>query len=142
MLNGQPIIQRFICCLILFKVWLKQNFFYKKDFDYSYHPIYPTIFCWLLQFLLLAMIKIQEQQALNTTIHFYFCFQTFLCILTITSSRYFVYQLPGKVENSTFSTQICPKMDIGLEFQKTNLRIRITILTILCVSIFRQNRQL
>ena len=53
-----------------------------------------------------------------------------LCILTITSSRYSVYQLPGKVENSNFSTQICPKMDLSLEFQKTNLRIRISILKI------------
>ena len=32
----------------------------------------------------------------------------------------------------TFSDQIAPKMDLGLEIQKTNVGIRITILEILC----------
>ena len=34
------------------------------------------------------------------------------------------------MENSTFLTQICLKMDLGLEFQKTNLRIKASILEI------------
>ena len=42
----------------------------------------------------------------------------------------------------TFSTQICPKMDLGLEIHKTNVAIRISILEIPCVPIFRQNGQL
>ena len=85
---------------------MKQNFFDKKDLDCNYNPIYPTFFCWLLQFLLLATIKVYEQQALNTIIHFYLCFQIFFCILTITSSRYFVYMLPDKMENSTLKIQL------------------------------------
>ena len=40
----------------------------------------------------------------------------------------------------TFSDQICPRMDLGLEIQKTNVGIRIAILEIPCVSIFRQNK--
>ena len=44
-----------------------------------------------------------------TIIHFYLRLQTFLSILAIKSSRYYVYKLPGKMENSTFSTQICLK---------------------------------
>ena len=42
----------------------------------------------------------------------------------------------------TFSAQICSKMDVGLETEKIDVGIRISILAILCVSIFRQNRQL
>ena len=73
-------------------------------------------------------------------------------MLTFTSSRYSVYQLPGKVENSSFLTQICPKngfrfgisenesqnknqhpQDLGLKFEKTNIEITINIFEILCV---------
>ena len=79
-------------------------------------------------------------------------FQTLLCILQITPSRYSVYQLPGKVQSSSFSTQICPKngfrfgiseklsqnknqhpQGLGLKFKKTNIKIRINIFKILCV---------
>ena len=42
----------------------------------------------------------------------------------------------------TFSAQIYPKKDLRLEIQKTNLRIRISILETLCVLIFKQNGQL
>ena len=55
-----------------------------------------------------------------------------------TSSRYSVCQLPGKLGNYTFSTQ---KLDLGLETQETNVGIRINILEIPCVPIFRQNGQ-
>ena len=48
----------------------------------------------------------------------------------------------AKQTTLTFLVQICPKMDLGLEIQKTNIRIRLIILEILCVSIFRQNGQL
>ena len=63
-----------------------------------------------------------------------------------------MYQLPGKVENSSFLTQICPKngfrfgisekysqnknqhpQDLCLKFEKTNIEIRINIFEILCV---------
>ena len=45
-----------------------------------------------------------------------------------------MYQLQGKVQNTTFSTQICQKkVDVDLEFQETNLRIRISILKLLSV---------
>ena len=42
----------------------------------------------------------------------------------------------------TFLAQICPKMDLGLEIQKTNVGIRITIVKMPCVPIFRKNGQL
>ena len=41
----------------------------------------------------------------------------------------------------TYSAQICPKMDLGLGIQKTNVEIRISILDIPCVPIFSQNEQ-
>ena len=62
--------------------------------------------------------------------------QIFLSILTITSLRYFVHKLLGKMENSTFLTQICLKNDLGLGFQKAQyknknyLRITTSILEI------------
>ena len=40
----------------------------------------------------------------------------------------------------TFLAQICPKMDLGLQIQKTNVGIKISILEIPCVPIFRQKR--
>ena len=42
----------------------------------------------------------------------------------------------------TFLVQICPKMDLGFEIQKTNIGIRISILEVLCVPIFRKKGQL
>ena len=42
----------------------------------------------------------------------------------------------------TFLAQICPKMDLGSEFQKTNVGIRISIVKVSCVPSFRKNKQL
>ena len=42
----------------------------------------------------------------------------------------------------TFSTQICPNMDLGLAIQNNIVGIRISILDIPCVPIFSQNEQL
>ena len=44
------------------------------------------------------------------------------------------------MENFGFSTQICPKMDLGFEIQKTNVAIRTSILEILCIPIFKQTK--
>ena len=41
-----------------------------------------------------------------------------------------------------FSAEIYPKMELGLKIQKTNAGVRINILEILCVPIFRKGRQL
>ena len=41
-----------------------------------------------------------------------------------------------------FLAQICPKIDLGLETEESNVKIRITIVKILCVPIFNQNEQL
>ena len=41
----------------------------------------------------------------------------------------------------TFLAQICPKMNLGLQLQKTNVGIRISILQIPGVPIFRQDKQ-
>ena len=42
----------------------------------------------------------------------------------------------------TFLAKICPKRKLGFETQKTNAGIRISILEIPCVPMFRQNGQL
>ena len=49
---------------------------------------------------------------------------------------------PAKQTALTFSAQICPKMDLGLEIQITNVGIRISILEMPRVPIFLQNGQL
>ena len=41
-----------------------------------------------------------------------------------------------------FLAQICPKIDLGLETEESNVKIRITIVKRLCVPIFSQNEQL
>ena len=65
-----------------------------------------------------------------------------------------MYQLSGKVGNSTFSAQICPKnrfrigilenqsqnkkqhpRDLGLNFEKTNIKKRISTIEVLCVCV-------
>ena len=50
--------------------------------------------------------------------------------------------LQTKRTTLTFLTQICPKGNLELEIHKTNVGIRISILEIPCVPIFRQNGQL
>ena len=42
----------------------------------------------------------------------------------------------------TLLAQICPKIDLGLQIQKTIVGIRISILEIPCVPIFSQNGEL
>ena len=44
----------------------------------------------------------------------------------------------AKQTTLTFLAQICPKMDIGLEIQKNNVGIRISIVKMPCVPIFRK----
>ena len=48
----------------------------------------------------------------------------------------------AKQTTLTFLAQICTKMDLGSEIQKTNAGIRIIIFEIQCMSIFGKNRQL
>ena len=51
MLNGWPIMRKFICSLDLVSTfWLKEKFFGKKDFDFNNNPIHSTFFFWLIQF--------------------------------------------------------------------------------------------
>ena len=45
------------------------------------------------------------------------------------------------LSNSTSWAQVCPKMDLGLEIQKTNVGIRISILNIPCIPLLSQNGQ-
>ena len=49
----------------------------------------------------------------------------YVCVCVCVSSNFQAKQIA-----STFSAQICPKMDLGLEIQKANVRIRISILEI------------
>ena len=145
-----PLCKSLYVVLILFQSFLirkqsktlKQNFFDKKILIATIIPFIEHSFVDWFSFLLLTTINLQEQQALNTIIHFYLFFQTLLCILTITSSRYSVYHLPGKVENSSFSTQICPKKVLGLETKKSNVGMRMNIVETLCVPNFSQTGQL
>ena len=51
-------------------------------------------------------------------------------------------QFSVKMNNSDFFTQFCPKMDLGLRNEKSNVGIRIKILEILCVPIFSQYEEL
>ena len=48
----------------------------------------------------------------------------------------------GKHTTLTFLAQICPRGNLELEIQKTNVGIRISILEIPRVPIFRKNEQL
>ena len=48
----------------------------------------------------------------------------------------------AKQTTLTILAEICPKIDFGLEIQKHNVGIRISILEIQCVPIFRQKEQL
>ena len=131
MLNGCVLCKSLYVVLILFKSFGgSKTFLMIKILIATIIPFIQYSFVDWFSFLLLASIKIYEQQALNSINHFYLFFQTLLCILAVTSYRYFSYQLSGKVENSSFSTQIFQKLGLGLEFQKTNLRIRISILKI------------
>ena len=50
--------------------------------------------------------------------------------------------LQAKWTTFNFLAQICSRMDLGLQTQKTNVGIRISILEILCLPIFKQNGQL
>ena len=47
----------------------------------------------------------------------------------------------AKETTLTFWPKICPNMNVGLEIQKTNAGIRICILAIPHVPIFKQNEQ-
>ena len=48
----------------------------------------------------------------------------------------------AKQTTLTFSVQICPKIDLGLGIQKATVRIRISIVKMPCMPIFRKNEQL
>ena len=48
----------------------------------------------------------------------------------------------AKQATLSFLTQFCPEMALGLDIQKTNFGIKISILEITCVPILRQRRQL
>ena len=54
---------------------------------------------------------------------------------------YFVH-MTTSLKTLTFLAQICPKRKLGFQIQKTNVGIRISILEIPCVPIFRQKEQI
>ena len=58
------------------------------------------------------------------------------------SLRYYVCKILDKTNNLDFFGPNLPKKEFKLEIQKTNVGIRISILEIPCVPIFRQNGQL
>ena len=118
-----------------FKVWLKQNFFYKKDFDSRYNPIYPLLFCWLLQCLLLATIKYNRNKHLIELFIFIFASKSSCVSLQSHPQDTLCTSFQEKWRIQPFWLKFAQKMDIDLEFQKTNPRIRISILEILCVCV-------
>ena len=50
------------------------------------------------------------------------------------------FNFQSKQKTLTFPRQICPKMDLRLEIEKTDIGIRISILKIHCMLIFSKNR--
>ena len=48
----------------------------------------------------------------------------------------------AKMGNFDFLSQICPKVNLGLKNEKTNVGIQITFLEILCVTVLSQNGKL
>ena len=57
------------------------------------------------------------------------------------SSRYHLCQFLVKTDNVDFFGPNLPKKELVFEIQKTNVGIKISILEILCVPIFRQSKQ-
>ena len=123
-----------------FKVWLKQNSFDKEDFDCNYNTIYLTFFCWLLQFFTFSDKKCQSNKHLIQLFIFIFASKPSFLSLQLTSSKYSVDQLPGKIKQlNIFDSKFAQKMDLGLEFQKTNVCVCVCV----CVCQFSwQNKPL
>ena len=51
-------------------------------------------------------------------------------------------QFSAELDNFEFLVQICPKMDLGFEIEKTNLGIRISNLDITCVPLSGKTKTL
>ena len=113
-----------------FKVWLKQNFFDMEDFNCNYDLIYTTFFHWLLQFLPLATIKYKSNKRIIQLFIFAFApnLPQYPCNYIREIHRVWVSR-----ENKQFDfadLNLPQKMDLGLEFQKTNVKIKISIFKI------------
>ena len=97
MLIGRPIMQSLICSLdLVSKFWLKQNLFDKKDFDCNDYPIYPTYFCWLLPFFLLATIRYKSNKHL---------IQFFIFIFTCKTSCFSLQSQPHVILFTSFQAK-------------------------------------
>ena len=102
-------------CWYRFKVLVEAKRFDKKDFDCNNNPIYPTFFCWLVQFFFFSYDRISIFEI------------SCVPIFRQNAQHYF------------FWTKFAQKWILRLEIQKTNVWKRISIFEILCVPIFRQN---
>ena len=141
--------------------------FDKKGFDCNNNAIYPTFFCLLIQLFSFSYDK--DIRATNSYCNY--SFLSFLPNLALYSYNHIlkIPCVPASWQSGEFKffwLKFVQKMDLGLEFQKTNLNqhknqhpqdldlkfektnieIRINIFEILCacarVPIFRQNKQL
>ena len=108
-----------------FKAWLKQTFFDMKDFNCNYNLIYPTFFRWSFQ--LFNFIFASKPPSVSFQSH---------------PQDTLRVRLQAKWTIRFFRLKFARKMDLSLEFQKTNVGIRISILEIAFFLIFKQNRQL
>ena len=126
---GGPLCKSLYLVLILFQSfgWSK-NSWIRKILIAAIIPFIQHSFADWLSFLLLATIKIKEQQ-LQFNKHL---LQLFIFIVSSKPCPVFLQSHPKilciPASRQSFPAQICPKMDLGLEFQKTNLKIRISIL--------------
>ena len=126
-----PLCKSLYIVLILFQSfgWSK-TFLIRKVLIATIIPFIQHSFVDWFSFLLLATIKIYEQQALNTINHF--CLSSKPCSVFFQSHPQdtLCTSFQAKWRIQIFRLKFVQKMDLGLEFQKTNLRIRISILKI------------
>ena len=80
-------------------------------------------------------IRISILEILSVCVHACVCVCVCVCVFVWVCSSF-------QSKQRAFSAQIYPKMDFGLEIQEINVGIRISILEIPCVPIFRQSGQL
>ena len=126
-----PLCKSLYVVLILFQSfgWSK-TFLIRKILIATIIPFIQHSFVDWFSFLLLATIKIYEQQALNTINHFYLSSKPCSVFFQSHPQDTLCNSFQAKWRIEVFRLKFGQKMDLGLEFQKTNLRIRINILKI------------
>ena len=125
-----PLCKRLYVVLILFQSFgWSETFLIRKILIATIIPFIQHSSVDWFSFLLLATIKKYEQQALNTII-FIFSSKPGSIFLQSHPQDTLCTSFQAKWRIQIFWLKFVQKMDLGLEFQKTDLRIRISILRI------------